>query len=59
MNRFRVCLSISLLTLEARIRGRRIRWWLSVKRWRKPPPVPVIAFTEPMIGWPAWLDRAS
>lgn len=59
MNCSRACLSILLLTLEARIRGRRIRWRVSVKRWRKPPPLPVIAIAEPENSCPAWLDRVS
>jgi hypothetical protein len=59
MNCFRACLSILLLTWEARIRGRCIHWRVSVKRWRKPPLLPVIALAEPVNGWPAWLDRVS
>jgi hypothetical protein len=59
MNCFRACLSILLLALETRIRGRGIRWRVSVERWRKSPPLPVIPFAEPVNGWPARLDRAS
>jgi hypothetical protein len=59
MNCFRACLSILLLTLEARVRSRNIRWRVPVTHWRNLPPLPVIPFAEPVNGLPAWLDRAS
>lgn len=59
MNCFRGCSSILLLTLEARIRGRRTLWRAFAKRWRKLSPLPLIPFAELVIDWSAWLDRAS